>query len=66
MPHNLKNLFTGANVVGELLPLLNRIIAPELKPVNCCEIERRETFAYRYAVHRSTVSSSERKNEAPY
>ena len=33
MPHALKNLFTGANIVGELLPMLNRIIAPELKPV---------------------------------
>lgn len=34
MPHNLKNLFTGTNVVAELLPFINRIITPELKPVS--------------------------------
>ncbi|GAA5854527.1 hypothetical protein JCM9279_000830 [Rhodotorula babjevae] len=34
MPHHLKTLFTGTNVVAELLPLLNRIVAPDLKPVN--------------------------------
>ncbi|GAA5879108.1 hypothetical protein JCM3774_005574 [Rhodotorula dairenensis] len=31
---NLKALFTGTNVVTELLPLLNRVVAPDLKPVN--------------------------------
>ncbi|GAA6000732.1 hypothetical protein JCM10207_004630 [Rhodosporidiobolus poonsookiae] len=34
IPHTLKTLFTGANIVAELLPLLNRIVAPDLKPVN--------------------------------
>lgn len=31
---NLKALFTGTNVVTELLPLLNRVVAPNLKPVS--------------------------------
>ncbi|GAA5965764.1 hypothetical protein JCM8115_000918 [Rhodotorula mucilaginosa] len=31
---NLKALFTGTDVVTELLPLLNRVVAPDLKPVN--------------------------------
>ncbi|GAA5984450.1 hypothetical protein JCM11641_000142 [Rhodosporidiobolus odoratus] len=34
IPHTLRTLFTGANVVAELLPLLNRIVCPDLKPVN--------------------------------
>ncbi|KAK4052058.1 Chromosome transmission fidelity protein 18 [Microbotryomycetes sp. JL201] len=34
MPHGLKNLFTATNVCAELLPYLNRIISPDLKPVN--------------------------------
>ncbi|KWU40983.1 P-loop containing nucleoside triphosphate hydrolase protein, partial [Rhodotorula sp. JG-1b] len=34
IPQNLKALFTGTNVVTELLPLLNRVVAPDLKPVN--------------------------------
>ena len=34
IPQNLKALFTGTNVVTELLPLLNRVVAPDLKPVS--------------------------------
>lgn len=33
IPHSLKTLFTSRNLVVELLPLLNRIISPNLKPV---------------------------------
>ncbi|ORY58350.1 P-loop containing nucleoside triphosphate hydrolase protein [Leucosporidium creatinivorum] len=42
MPHALKTLFTGPNIVAELLPLLNRIIAPDLKPVNSQLIKAEE------------------------
>ncbi|SGZ06610.1 BQ5605_C031g10956 [Microbotryum silenes-dioicae] len=34
LPQGLKSLFTGPNVSAELLPLLNRILSPELKPIN--------------------------------
>lgn len=33
VPQNLKTLFSGPDIVAELLPLLNRIVAPDLKPV---------------------------------
>ncbi len=33
IPQSLRTMFTGTNVVGELLPLLNRILSPDLKPV---------------------------------
>ncbi|GAA5826328.1 hypothetical protein JCM11251_007255 [Rhodosporidiobolus azoricus] len=42
IPHNLRTMFTGTNVVGELLPLLNRIIAPDLKPVNSQVVKNEE------------------------
>ncbi|GAA5912902.1 hypothetical protein JCM6882_009509 [Rhodosporidiobolus microsporus] len=42
IPHTLKTLFTGTNIVGELLPLLNRIIAPDLKPVNSQVVKNEE------------------------
>ncbi|SCZ92034.1 BZ3500_MvSof-1268-A1-R1_Chr5-3g08294 [Microbotryum saponariae] len=34
LPQGLKSLFTGPNVSAELLPLLNRILSPQLKPIN--------------------------------
>ncbi|BGP37138.1 Chromosome transmission fidelity protein 18 [Rhodotorula kratochvilovae] len=42
IPHHLKTLFTGTNVVAELLPLLNRIVAPDLKPVNSQVVKNEE------------------------
>ncbi|BGP13306.1 Chromosome transmission fidelity protein 18 [Rhodosporidiobolus nylandii] len=42
IPHTLKTLFTGTNIVGELLPLLNRIVAPDLKPVNSQVVKNEE------------------------
>lgn len=33
MSHTLKNMFTGPTIISELLPFLNRIISPDLKPV---------------------------------
>jgi len=40
MPHHLKTLFTGTNVIAELLPLLNRIVAPDLKPVRPVSLDQ--------------------------
>jgi chromosome transmission fidelity protein 18 len=33
LPMHIKSLFTGANVVAELAPLLMRIVTPDLRPV---------------------------------
>ncbi|GAA5930725.1 hypothetical protein JCM1841_004748 [Sporobolomyces salmonicolor] len=42
MPQALKALFTGTNIVAELLPLLNRIVSPDLKPVNSHIVKNEE------------------------
>ncbi|GAA6044332.1 hypothetical protein NBRC10512_004645, partial [Rhodotorula toruloides] len=42
VPQNLKTLFSGPNIVAELLPLLNRIVAPDLKPVNSQVVKNEE------------------------
>ncbi|GAA5865391.1 hypothetical protein JCM1840_001552 [Sporobolomyces johnsonii] len=42
MPQALKTLFTGTNIVAELLPLLNRIVSPDLKPVNSQIVKNEE------------------------
>ncbi|GAA6038469.1 hypothetical protein JCM8097_004581 [Rhodosporidiobolus ruineniae] len=42
IPHTLRTMFTGTNVVAELLPLLNRIVAPDLKPVNSQVVKNEE------------------------
>ncbi|GJN87911.1 hypothetical protein Rhopal_000866-T1 [Rhodotorula paludigena] len=42
IPYHLKGLFTGTNIVAELLPLLNRIVSPDLKPVNSQVVKNEE------------------------
>lgn len=42
IPHSLKNMFTGKTIASELLPFINRIIAPDLKPVNSQLIKTEE------------------------
>ncbi|BGP22340.1 hypothetical protein Rt10032_c07g3187 [Rhodotorula toruloides] len=42
VPQNLKTLFSGPNIVAELLPFLNRIVAPDLKPVNSQVVKNEE------------------------
>ncbi|GAA5925020.1 Ctf18p [Sporobolomyces koalae] len=42
LPFALKNAFTGTTVVSELLPLFNRIVAPDLKPVNSQVVKSEE------------------------
>ena len=41
IPHNLKNMFTAKTIASELLPLINRIIAPDLKPVRTLPVDPR-------------------------
>lgn len=42
LPWQLKTAFTGTNVVAELLPLLNRILNPEIRPVNSQLVKKEE------------------------
>lgn len=64
IPQNLKALFTGTNVIAELLPLLNRVVAPDLKPVRLRDQKRpyEKSYAYmsraRLGIPRSTASLS--------
>lgn len=42
LPIDLKYSFTGHALVSELLPLFNRIVAPDLKPVNSQVVKNEE------------------------
>ncbi|GAA5862595.1 hypothetical protein JCM8547_002120 [Rhodosporidiobolus lusitaniae] len=42
IPYSLRAMFTGTNVVAELLPLLNRIVSPDLKPVSSTVVKNDE------------------------
>ncbi|EMS19142.1 chromosome transmission fidelity protein 18 [Rhodotorula toruloides NP11] len=42
VPQHIKTLFSGPNTVAELLPLLNRIVAPDFKPVNSQVVKNEE------------------------
>ncbi|GAA6010908.1 hypothetical protein JCM11491_004595 [Sporobolomyces phaffii] len=42
LPLSVKSLFTGTTLVSELLPLFNRIVAPDLKPVNSQVVKNEE------------------------
>ena len=42
LPLSLASMFTGTTVVSELLPLFNRIVAPELRPINSQVVKNEE------------------------
>lgn len=42
LPLSLKSSFTGPTLVCELLPLFNRIVAPDLKPINSQVVKSEE------------------------
>ncbi|GAA5902001.1 Ctf18p [Sporobolomyces salmoneus] len=42
LPLSLKSTFTGPAIVSELLPLFNRIVAPDLKPINSQVVKNEE------------------------
>lgn len=51
LPHELKGLFTGTNVAAELLPLLNRILNPDIRPVNSQLVKADERRVLTKLVH---------------
>jgi chromosome transmission fidelity protein 18 len=42
LPLSLKSMFTSTTVVSELLPLFNRIVTPDLKPINSQVVKNEE------------------------
>lgn len=42
LPLSLKSTFTATTLVSELLPLFNRIVSPDLKPINSQVVKNEE------------------------